>query len=160
MEPRDEESRDAIPTPQPRQEQGVQIKVWLPDGFYDVLKSRAARHRTSVAEEARRLMRWGLAGAEGVDGVNDQMARLDAYLRQHLEPLVWAAAMDSAWQAAYGRANLRANARDKAVADRVDQDLRQAARERVQRVLRLGHEEEAEHRGAQNEPTGGPDADA
>ncbi len=49
------------PSTTPRDREGVQIKVWIPDGFYDLLKARAGRHRTSVAEEARRLMQLGLS---------------------------------------------------------------------------------------------------
>ena len=38
-------------SPKPTVEtQGVQIKVWIPQDFYDLLRARAARFHTSVAE--------------------------------------------------------------------------------------------------------------
>ncbi len=45
---------------------GVQIKVWIPEEFYDLLAVRAAEHGTNRAAEARALMMAGLR-AESVE---------------------------------------------------------------------------------------------
>jgi plasmid stability protein len=139
---------------------GIQIKVWLPEGFYDLLRARAARHRTSVAEEARRLMRLGLAGAEELDALADRLGRLDAFAREHLEPLAWLAAMAAAQdleiqvEAMRHKAAAQPGADVPALLERALAPTRQRAVERVRQVLRLGHEalEEAERDGE------GPDA--
>lgn len=40
---------------------GIQIRLWISEDVYDLLKIRARRHGTNVSEEARRLMQLGLS---------------------------------------------------------------------------------------------------
>ncbi|MCL6562174.1 MAG: hypothetical protein K6U87_04120 [Firmicutes bacterium] len=114
--------------------EGVQIKVWLPADVYDLLKARAARKGTSVAAEARRLLLAGLANIRPSEGVEQALAGLGRFIEQHLEPLVFVAAMDAAfgreaWQyqfyAAYGEK-----------AEAMVRELGERATKRLQRKLR------------------------
>lgn len=66
---------------------GMQIRVWISEDVYDLLKARARHHGTSVAEEARRLMQLGLA--EGMT-----WEQFDASL-DHLERLAYDTAVNA-----------------------------------------------------------------
>nr|WP_172684558.1 hypothetical protein [Sulfobacillus thermotolerans] len=58
---------------------GMQIRVWISEDVYGLLKARARNHGTSVAEEARRLMQLGLAEGmtwEQFDAALDHLERL------------------------------------------------------------------------------------
>ena len=101
-------------SPKPTVEtQGVQIKVWIPQDFYDLLRGRAARFHTSVAEESRKLMQMGLSGLQGFESLNGRMIQMDRFLHEHLEPLVFIAAMDSAFGAESWRYQFRASYKDR-----------------------------------------------
>lgn len=76
---------------------GVQIKVWIPAAFYDLLKAQAVRNQTSVAAEARRLMQAGLAPLGTLDELKSDLTKLSQFARLHLEPLAFIAAMDAAY---------------------------------------------------------------
>ena len=129
---------------------GVQIKVWVPEGFYDMLKSLAVRHRTSVAAEARRLMVAGVEPSEAVDALAEGLVELDRFIRLHLEPLTFVAAMDSAKVAAYERQRIaaqrqlhlashpRPDGKDDSEhqANFIDRQMAERATKRIKRVLR------------------------
>lgn len=123
---------------------GVQIKVWVPEGFYDMLKALAGRHRTSVAAEARRLMIAGVEPSEAIDAIAEGLVEMDRFIRLHLEPLSFAAAMDSAKAAAYWKRRVyleshhgHVNQADaQTLADRMDRQMADIATKRIKRVLR------------------------
>lgn len=116
---------------------GVQIKVWVPEGLYDWLRVQAGRKHTSVAAEARRLMNAGMATVESLDDLRDQIRALTRWLDLHLEPLAYAAATDAAFGVEAWRLQLRgAYAETPDEAERVEGTLEQRAVARVQRVLR------------------------
>ncbi|AUW92625.1 hypothetical protein BXT84_00550 [Sulfobacillus thermotolerans] len=123
---------------------GVQIKVWVPEGFYDMLKALAARHQTSVAAEARRLMVAGVEPSEALDTVVEGLSDLNRFLRLHLEPLAFVSAMDSAKSAAYWKRRVyleshqRGSAKDeaKALMEQMERDMSDQATRRIKRVLR------------------------
>lgn len=119
---------------------GVQIKVWIPGEFYDLLKSQAARHQTSVAAEARRLMQAGLAPLGTLDELKSDLTKLSQFARLHLEPLAFIAAMD----AAYSREGWRVQFYGSRPSDapEIDHRLDLTATKRIQRKLRgLGAED-------------------
>ena len=132
---------------------GVQIKVWIPQDFYDLLRARAARFHTSVAEESRKLMQMGLSGLQGFEALNGRMIQIDRFLHQHLEPLAFIAAMDSAfaaenWQQQTWIVHERQHNGDKEKAAKPYQEyqrmLRERATKRLQRKLRdLDRDDEA-----------------
>ena len=141
-------------SPKPTVEtQGVQIKVWIPQDFYDLLRARAARFHTSVAEESRKLMQMGLSGLQGFEALNGRMIQIDRFLHQHLEPLAFIAAMDSAfaaenWQQQTWIVHERQHNGDKEKAAKPYQEyqrmLRERATKRLQRKLRdLDRDDEA-----------------
>ena len=141
-------------SPKPTVEtQGVQIKVWIPQDFYDLLRARAARFHTSVAEESRKLMQMGLSGLQGFEALNGRMIQMDRFLHQHLEPLAFIAAMDSAfaaenWQQQTWIVHERQHNGDKEKAAKPYQEyqrmLRERATKRLQRKLRdLDRDDEA-----------------
>lgn len=68
----------------PLDEQWIQLKVSIPRSWDDLLRARAQRHGTSIAEEARRLMQLGLT--QGMT-----WEQLEATL-DHIEQLVYDAA--------------------------------------------------------------------
>lgn len=138
---------------------GVQIKVWVPEGFFDMLKALAVRHRSSVAAEARRLMVAGVEPSEALNTVVEGLSDLNRFLRLHLEPLAFVAAMDSAKAAAYWKRRVfleshqsgRAKDEAKALMDKLEQEMAAQAARRVRRVLReiespiLDEEGESDH---------------
>lgn len=117
-----------------RENDGVQIKVWLPSGFYDVLKARATRNHTSVAAEARQLMQVGLANLRPAEDLAEAVTAIRRYLELHLEPLAFIAAMDAAFGAESWRYQFGAAYKDQAAA--LDRMLRERAAARVKRQLR------------------------
>lgn len=77
----------------------LQIRIWITQAQYDRLKLRARHHDSSVAAQVRTLME---AGEQRVDIVQELERKLDAlmnYVKQHLEPLAFIAALDSAFAA-------------------------------------------------------------
>ena len=144
-------------SPKPTVEtQGVQIKVWIPQDFYDLLRARAARFHTSVAEESRKLMQMGLSGLQGFEALNGRMIQMDRFLHQHLEPLAFIAAMDSAfaaenWQQQTWIVHERQHNGDKEKAAKPYQEyqrmLRERAAKRLQRKLRDIDEAECDTEG-------------
>ena len=150
---------------------GVQIKVWVPEGFYDMLKALAGRHRTSVAAEARRLMVAGVEPVETMDALAEGLVELDRFIRLHLEPLAFVAAMDAAKVAAYEKQRIAAQRQlhlashprpdgkddSEQQADFIDRQMADQATKRIQRVLReiespaLDLEEEGEDDHADDE---------
>ena len=124
---------------------GVQIKVWLPQDFYDVLRARATRFHTSIAEESRKLMQMGLSGLRSLETLEGDVIQIDRFLHEHLEPLAFIAAMDSAFNAANWEQQAwllheRQAGGDKAQAtapyQKYQRSLRQRATKRLQRKLR------------------------
>ena len=113
---------------------GVQIKVWIPAAFYDLLKAQAARNQTSVAAEARRLMQAGLAPLGTVDDLKSDLIKLSQFVHLHLEPLAFIAAMDSAFSRESWR--LQFYGSRPADAAEVDHKLGLRATKRLQRKLR------------------------
>lgn len=122
----------------PVETQGVQIKVWIPQDFYDLLRARASRFHTSVAEEARKLMQMGLSGLRSVEALNGQMIQMDRFLRQHLEPLSFIAAVDAAYGVESWRQQFQAmvGKRFAGKPEELDRELRHLATKRLQRKLR------------------------
>jgi plasmid stability protein len=114
--------------------EGMQIKVWIPDGFYDLLRGRAKRFGTSVAEEARQLMQAGLAPLEAVEKMGQTIEELNQFLRLHVEPLAFIAAMDAAYGAESWRYQFGAAYKDQAAP--LDRTLRERAAARLKRQLR------------------------
>jgi len=123
---------------------GIQIKVWVSEGFYDMLKALAHRRQTSVAAEARRLMVAGVEPSEALDTIVDQVTALDRFIRLHLEPLTFVAAMDAAKGAAYWKRRVYLDARAKGkdqegaqeTMERMERDMAEQATRRIRRVLR------------------------
>ena len=76
-----------------------QIRVNLPEDFYTLLRQRAASHHRSLSAEALQLMRVGLAHVKPQENIAGEVKNLDRYVRLHLEPLVFIAAMDAAFNA-------------------------------------------------------------
>jgi len=120
--------------------EGVQIKVWLPDGVYDLLKGRAKRFGTSVAEEARRLMQAGLAPLETLEKAVETIEGITQFLHEHMEPLGFISAMDAAYSAEAWRYQLGAAYKDQAAS--LDRTLRERAATRLKRQLRELEEED------------------
>ena len=117
---------------------GVQVRVWLQDGMYDALKSRATRRRTSVSEEARRAIQLGMHNADELDAIEGRLAEMETYLHEHLEALVFATAMDSAYATEAWRHQHRIIPAFRGQEADIDRQLRERATARVQRLLRLG----------------------
>lgn len=121
---------------------GVQIKVWIPAAFYDLLKAQAVHNQTSVAAEARRLMQAGLAPLGTLDEVKSDLTKLSQFARLHLEPLTFIAAMDAAagreyWknQTFFSAQKAGADDPDRATAE-ADRFIGERAAKRIQRKLR------------------------
>ncbi len=68
----------------PLDEEWTQLKVSIPRSWDDLLRARAQRHNTSIAEEARRLMKLGIT--QGLT-----WEQLEATL-DHIEQLAYDAA--------------------------------------------------------------------
>ena len=125
---------------------GLQIKVWIPQDFYDLLRARSARFHTSVAQEARKLMQAGRTQIKPSETLEAVVADLDRYLRLHLEPLAFIAAMDSAYDAAswhrlWSTTPGGKNAQD---LEKLEHQLREQATKRIQRKLRELPSDEAD----------------
>jgi len=114
--------------------EGMQIKVWIPDGFYDLLRGRAKRYGTSVAEEARQLMQAGLAPLDVMETMGKTIEELNQFLRRHVEPLGFIAAMDAAYGAEAWRYQFGVAYKDQAAS--LDRALRERAAARLKRQLR------------------------
>ena len=119
---------------------GVQIKVWVPAAFYDLLRAQSARNQTSVAAEARRLMQAGLGPVGAIDEMKTTLTALDRFMRLHMEPLAFIAAMD----AAYGREAWRYQlyAVQPESMEHISQTWADRAAKRIQRKLHLAPDEE------------------
>lgn len=124
---------------------GVQIKVWIPSAFYDLLKAQATRNQTSVAAEARRLMQAGLAPLDTLGELKSDLTELSQFARLHLEPLAFVAAMDSAKTAEYWYNQVRTSrvgkndgdeAKGTEEAKNADRIFAERATKRIQRKLR------------------------
>ena len=77
------------------------VQVYVPPDFYEILQARAKRRGVSLSSEAYRLIRIGLANVKPNENIEADLVSLERYVKLHLEPLVFVAAMD----AAYGAAN-------------------------------------------------------
>lgn len=119
-------------------ESGMQVRVWLPDGVFDLLKGRAARHGTNVAAEARRVMRQGIVAADSLDDLAARLDRLESFLHQHLEVLLFCAATDAAYGSVAWRRQYELAPAYAARAAELDQENRRQAADRIRRALRLG----------------------
>ena len=122
-----------------------QIRVNLPEDFYTLLRQRAASHHRSLSAEALQLMRVGLAHVKPQENIAGEVKNLDRYVRLHLEPLVFIAAMDAAFNAENWRQQAwmlhehqYGEDKEKATApyQKYQQMLRERATQRLQRKLR------------------------
>ena len=76
------------------------VQVYMPPDFYEVIQARAKRRGVSLSSEAYRLIRIGLANMKPNENIEADLAALERYVKLHLEPLAFIAAMDSAYTAA------------------------------------------------------------
>ncbi len=114
-------------------EDGTQIKVWVPGALYDLLRARAGRNHTSVAAEARRLMRAGVSAVEGIDALHRDLASVTRWLELHMEPLVFLAAMDAARSELHWEAQIRAT--NPKAAEDLERRISALAADRISRKL-------------------------
>lgn len=70
-----------------RDHSGLQIRLWISEDVYDLLKIRARRHGTNVSEEARRLMQLGLA-----EGMSHEQFQASL---EHLERMTYDVAVNA-----------------------------------------------------------------
>lgn len=121
------------------------VQVYMPPDFYEVLQARAKRRGVSLSSEAYRLIRIGLANVKPNENLESVLTDIERYLKLHLEPLAFIAAMDSAFNAANWEQQTwlvheRQNGGDKEKATETYQDhqrtLRKIATKRLQRKLR------------------------
>ena len=127
---------------------GLQIKVWIPQDFYDLLRARAGRFHTSVAQEARKLMQAGLTQIKPSETLETIVTDLDRYVRLHIEPLVFVAAMDAGYGAEGWRKQWEIMRTHNIPTDfqALDQELREKVTKRIQRKLHeLPGEDDAEN---------------
>ena len=122
----------------PVETNGLQIKVWIPQDFYDLLRARSARFHTSVAEEARKLMQAGVVNIKPSETLETMVTDLDRYVRLHLEPLAFVAAMDAGYSAEGWRKQWEIMRTHNIPTDfqALDQELREKVTKRIQRKLR------------------------
>ena len=150
--------------------EGHKLQLWVSDEIFAVLQRQAHRHNVSLAEAARQLMQSGIAPSATMDAIVEGFIELDRFIRLHLEPLAFVAAMDAAKVAAYEKqriaaqrqlylaSNPRSDGKDDSdrQADFIDRQMAERATKRIQRVLReiespaidledLEEEEDADH---------------
>lgn len=124
--------------------EGHKLQLWVSDELFAVLQRQASRHNVSLAEAARQLMQAGIAPSDTMDALTEGLAKLDRFMRLHLEPLMFVAAIDSAKAAAYWKRRVfleshqRGNPKDDAIAlmNQMERDMAEQAARRVRRVLR------------------------
>lgn len=115
---------------------GKQVKVWLPMDVFDLLQARANHEHTSVGEQVRRQINAGLVPLGKVNDIHEAMIDLMRWFELHLEPLVFIAAMDSAFGAESWRYQLLSAAQgDVETMKENDRKLRERAKRRIQRKL-------------------------
>ena len=129
------------------------VQVYMPPDFYEVIQARAKRRGVSLSSEAYRLIRIGLANVKPNENIEADLVSLERYVKLHLEPLVFVAAMDSAFNAENWQQNAwvqseRQHNGDKEKAAKPYQEyqrmLRERATKRLQRKLRdLDRDDEA-----------------
>ena len=121
------------------------VQVYMPPDFYEVIQARAKRRGVSLSSEAYRLIRIGLANVKPNENIEADLVSLERYVKLHLEPLVFVAAMDSAFNAENWQQNAwvqseRQHNGDKEKAAKPYQEyqrmLRERATKRLQRKLR------------------------
>ncbi len=129
------------------------VQVYMPPDFYEVIQARAKRRGVSLSSEAYRLIRIGWANVKPNENIEADLAALERYLKLHMEPLAFVAAMDSAFAAENWQQNAwvqseRQYGGDKEKATQPYQEyqrmLRERATKRLQRKLRdLDRDDEA-----------------
>ena len=118
------------------------VQVYMPPDFYEVIQARAKRRGVSLSSEAYRLIRIGLANMKPNENIEADLLALERYVKLHLEPLAFIAAMDSAFGAESWRYQFRASYKDRS--DDLLYQLGQRATKRLQRKLRdLDREDDA-----------------
>lgn len=133
------------------------MQVYVPPDFFAVIKERAAQRATSISAEGLRLMRLGLAAVKPNDNLAADLTALRRWLETHVEPLVFVAAMDSAfgreaWQ--WQIYSVWRDRRDEAA--RTEQEFARRAAARLQRKLRGVGDEGGEADGREPETEADP----
>ena len=125
---------------------GRQLRVWISEDVYDLLKARTRRHGTSLAEEARRLMQLGLA---------DRMtwAQLEAAV-DHLERLAHDTAVNARLLTAVEESKARVSFRTQN-AGQPEEEIRRRFRRHWSHLRQEASDTLAEYLRAQDDPQGG-----
>lgn len=123
---------------------GHKLQLWVSDEIFAVLQRAASRHHVSLAEAARRLMQSGIAPNETLDAIAEELNELGRFVRLHIEPLLFVAAMDASkgtayWKRrVYGESHRGETSAEQAqdIAEALDRQMAEQATGRVKRVLR------------------------
>lgn len=124
----------------------TKVRVWLPTPLYRFLRAQAVEQGVPLTQVIRDLIQAGLAAQRQQDRAAENVERLERFMREHLEPLAYVAAIEAAAGRHHWRMQHEAVAREtgadegkaRAAADTLDGLAGRAAAERVRRALAKG----------------------